>query len=1077
MRKLFLLTFLILAIIAHSRQISENEAASIASEFFDSVHAMYNPSKTGVRMVHSRDAEEASDVPFYIFNADGGKGFLIISGDDRAKRILGYSDTGIFDYTDVPPQLADLMNQYAEYLKIIPADTPAHQSWKTTLLTEISDGGLLLKTAEWGQGAPYNSQCPVIDGVNAPTGCVATAMAIIMKYHSWPEKYDWNLMSESETVNGNNPVSALMKEIGESVRTDYDVDVSNAYLGLISQSLFENFGYSHEAQLVALGSGYIGHDEWLDLIYNEINQSRPIIYVGAGGSVAHAFVLDGYDDKGLFHVNWGWDGAYNGYYDLSALTPYDGANFSDGQGMVLSIKPGDNADDNYSRTAYIDYGYLVGLKCYAGLGLNPEVSDIKRNQPVHMSYATLNVRPHTWFGIALIDKDKEIKEILYSEYCSNDKSDDDTGFIHYLGESTVTITSEMEATDRLHLIARDSESSPWKLVRGTIETPSAQPINGIECKLAHIAWSVPDGIAVKYHHCNKTFEGTPETLAKGTLLDIYAYSHTPGTVEININGFNNYSDISSWEYGAIGAVASTYCLDDNIDISISFTPESSYLDIALDTEVPGSLEEKIQSYDLSMIKGLSVNGCMDQRDFVFIKNNLHKLERLDLSKVKIYEYDRYPDNHLPENALSGLSRLKKLVLPDVEVIETLALANLTNLYDIEIPASVKEIQEDAFCYSANLKRIVFKNPIPFKGTESSLTGLFSSYGFIVVPAGASEQYRQAPYASRYSRILEGDLIPATGINLVIDNDDERDSNTLMPLYCLPSIYNIELEPRNSTDYVVGGTTDRELASMDIYSNENGLCCYLSGRNTTGGKTKLILNTSSGAEAEYDIDAVPSIKDLYFEETNLTIYLTENCQLKAKVYPSQYPISYGSSDPDVVSVDSWGNLYPNKEGIATIFATAYDAVNTLTATCDVVVAPVKVSSISLNPSSAEGAKGEQIQITATVLPENATNRVIDWSSSDGSVATVDNTGLISLIKDGTAVITASATDGSGISADCAVVVKEISGIENILTDKYAYIKVFNLQGLLIYEGLYSEANLSPDYYIVVCDGKNIKVKVE
>ncbi|MDE6527517.1 MAG: Ig-like domain-containing protein, partial [Muribaculaceae bacterium] len=132
---------------------------------------------------------------------------------------------------------------------------------------------------------------------------------------------------------------------------------------------------------------------------------------------------------------------------------------------------------------------------------------------------------------------------------------------------------------------------------------------------------------------------------------------------------------------------------------------------------------------------------------------------------------------------------------------------------------------------------------------------------------------------------------------------------------------------------------------------------------------------------------------------------------------------------------------------------------------------------LDPSYAEGKEGEQIQIKATVLPEDATNKTIEWSSSDESIATVDGSGLISVLKKGTAIITASATDGSGVSAECIVVVTEYSGIEDIMTDKNTYVKVFNLSGVLVYEGIYSDANLVPDYYIVVCDGKNVKVKVE
>ncbi|TFU92458.1 hypothetical protein E4T81_11230 [Barnesiella sp. WM24] len=207
---------------------------------------------------------------------------------------------------------------------------------------------------------------------------------------------------------------------------------------------------------------------------------------------------------------------------------------------------------------------------------------------------------------------------------------------------------------------------------------------------------------------------------------------------------------------------------------------------------------------------------------------------------------------------------------------------------------------------------------------------------------------------------------------------------------------------------------------------------------------------------------------------------EQIQIKATVLPEDATnkvLAWSSSDESVASVDNNGLVSLLKEGHALITAYATDG-SDIVATCNISVMKrdVLVSSISLDPSYAEGKEGEQIQIKATVLPEDATNKTIEWSSSDESTATVDDFGLISLLKKGTAVIMASTTDGSGISAECAVVVSELLGIEEILTNESSYVKIFNLSGILVYEGIYSDANLVPDYYIVVCDGKNVKAKI-
>ena len=112
-----------------------------------------------------------------------------------------------------------------------------------------------------------------------------------------------------------------------------------------------------------------------------------------------------------------------------------------------------------------------------------------------------------------------------------------------------------------------------------------------------------------------------------------------------------------------------------------------------------------------------------------------------------------------------------------------------------------------------------------------------------------------------------------------------------------------------------------------------------------------------------------------------------------------------------------------------------------------------------------------------MPEDATDKTLEWTSSDPEVATVDGNGLVSVLKEGSCSITASATDGSSVFAECNVIVSAGSGIADVSSDKSAYVRIFNMQGMQVYEGLYSEAKLVPDYYIISCNGKSLKVRVE
>ena len=290
--------------------------------------------------------------------------------------------------------------------------------------------------------------------------------------------------------------------------------------------------------------------------------------------------------------------------------------------------------------------------------------------------------------------------------------------------------------------------------------------------------------------------------------------------------------------------------------------------------------------------------------------------------------------------------------------------------------------------------------------------------------------------------------------------------------------NAAVLPEDATNKVlVWSSSDQSVASVD----DNGMVSLIKAGSAT--------ITASAADGS-GVSATCSISVLKREVLVSSISLNpsaaegkegEQIQINATVLPEDATnkvLVWSSSDQSVASVDDNGMVSLIKAGSATITASAADG-SGVSATCSISVLKreVLVSSISLNPSAAEGKEGEQIQINATVLPEDATNKALAWSSSDKSVATVDETGLISLPQKGTAVITASATDGSGISAECSVIVTDDSGIDDILTDKNTYVRVFNLQGVLVYEGIYSVAKLVPDYYIVVCDGKKIKIKVE
>lgn len=317
----------------------------------------------------------------YVINNTTGNGFVMISADDAAYPVLGYSLTGHFtnDTTQQPPALRSLIRYYKNQIlwlidNNIPANNNANRAWNhysatpfvanTTLLAVPP----LLGTIAWGQGCYYNADCPYDAGAgtsycnHVPVGCVAVAMAQIMKYWTYPSSgtgansythptygtqsanfssasYNWSLMPNSVT-SSNTDVAQIMYHCGVAVDMNYGPTGSGAYASDAAWALVNNFNYSSSAQYLL--KSYYTNSVWENMLKTEFDNSRPVFYRGnaSNGSGGHAFVLDGYQgtSNNHFHINWGWDGYYNGYFYLSSLTPGSN-NFSYDQGAIFNIEP------------------------------------------------------------------------------------------------------------------------------------------------------------------------------------------------------------------------------------------------------------------------------------------------------------------------------------------------------------------------------------------------------------------------------------------------------------------------------------------------------------------------------------------------------------------------------------------------------------------------------------------------------------------------------------------------------------------------------------------------------------------
>lgn len=354
-----------------SDPVNEKEAKLIAENFY---HTYAPATKAGASVNQLITEKYQKTESFYIFGFDQG-GFVIVSADDYAEPILGYSFTSPIE-EKVGSNIRYLFDRYnseiAEIKKMKSQNEDIKVDWEklrsAKLSGEIKAAGPLLETT-WNQSPVYNQYCPSEN----PVGCVATAMSQIMNYHQWPangngwhkyipedhpeygiqyadfssETYDWanmpNALSSSNSATEKDAVATLCYHAGVAVNMNYDPDGSGASSNDVLFALTSYFKYNTTSiELITYDKN--NETEYLNKIKTEIDNNRPIYYDGQGDDGGHAWVCDGYNDDNKVHINWGWGGYYNGYFLLSEMSPgsYD---FADVNAMIIGIQPGSAYQD------------------------------------------------------------------------------------------------------------------------------------------------------------------------------------------------------------------------------------------------------------------------------------------------------------------------------------------------------------------------------------------------------------------------------------------------------------------------------------------------------------------------------------------------------------------------------------------------------------------------------------------------------------------------------------------------------------------------------------------------------------
>ena len=311
--------------------------------------------------------------------------FIIISRDNRFQPVLAYGP-GSFSLSDMPDGTKWWLNAIQESMAnyvYSAATTPSKVTAVAPLLT-----------TKWGQGTPFNNYAPLFkdNKTKAPAGCVAVAMAQIVNFNKYPESakfssyytisdrsdttyvnvertYKWPYkdaygyyIAEGDTVsskssytpNQGNQIAYLCLDCACAVAMNYTPSGSGAKTNDVPMALIDNFSYPINTVRYLYRSLYT-EQEWMDIICGELQKGYPLIYSGHDDNTnsGHAFVSDGVDEDGLLHINWGWSGSYDGYYDFSLLNPGEDE-FSSAQQIVIGIRPEALEGDHYGSMVGTD---------------------------------------------------------------------------------------------------------------------------------------------------------------------------------------------------------------------------------------------------------------------------------------------------------------------------------------------------------------------------------------------------------------------------------------------------------------------------------------------------------------------------------------------------------------------------------------------------------------------------------------------------------------------------------------------------------------------------------------------------
>lgn len=669
----------------------------------------------------SRTATTASPSDaYYVFNNDAG-GFVIIAGDDAVTPVLGYTSTGSFDAENLPDGLKDLLKSYERQIAALGDSYVANQTATRAAFT----GEKLLNTAKWNQDDPFNKYTPY----NYPVGCVATAGAIVMKYHGYPDKgtgshsYTWNGQTRSASFEhtydwANMPakydktnaadfdgVARLMADLGVAVEMKYDKSGSGAYIGNLVTALQKYYGYSKLSHLMAIED--VGAEAWNGRLRDEIDANRPVLYAASDANTGggHAFVIDGYKDES-FSVNWGWGGYCDGFYQIGALNPESagkptGDKYNVDQSAVFGMEPSDGTEKVSGMGFLTNVGELQML--------NMNITDVKKGQNgVIFSAPIGNTGDQPYTGeaaVALMNAKGEMREIVSSS--SRTFNNLSRGSYYPSLSFSFVSTVDAEPGDYLAIVAKEKGSSEYIELYNQNFERLRLPATGYVPRTYEIRTKVGEGATIKqaetwYNPSTNFYNGKPVIGA------YYCYYLTLDAgianccVELNgelVNDINLGTD----QPNSFRGIEPVYTLE------VKTYRNYQEKDTTINLMGAGTLKQALANGnpDYFVYRNIKVNGEIDKRDFDELAS--HYFKSIDLSGAKVVAYESYKADMVPDYAFEGNEYLEQFKMPaGVRELGFNAFKS-TKLKEIDLPETIEEFGSNTFNACFELKDVYMRH--------------------------------------------------------------------------------------------------------------------------------------------------------------------------------------------------------------------------------------------------------------------------------------------------------------------------------------------------------------------------------